>query len=136
MENAAFKLDTFRFPKANIDFSKAKKKNEIDVEFIPAGKFKESNSLFELTLGIKINFNQSDTPAIEITCIAEYSFREKISFNDIPQYFYSNSIAILFPYIRAFISNLSLQANYPALILPTLNMTKLGIELKEKSFVH
>ena len=67
---------------------------------------------------------------MEVHCVAEYSFQKEIEFADIPPYFYSNSIAILFPYVRAFISNLSLQANFPPMILPTMNLSDLGEELK------
>lgn len=50
-----------------------------------------------------------------------------------PSYFYRNSIAIVFPYIRAFISTVTLQANIPPIILPTMNLTSLEIPLKQNT---
>lgn len=44
--------------------------------------------------------------------------------------FYANSIAIVFPYIRAFISTVTLQANLVSpILLPTMNLTSLGERL-------
>lgn len=40
-------------------------------------------------------------------------FESARTLEDIPDYFYANSIAILFPYVRAFVSTVSLQANIP-----------------------
>lgn len=130
MEKAAFKLDNYQFPKATIDFTKAKEKNEIELQFAPEGQFEKDKRLFRLHFSVQICLNNSDEPAMEVHCVAEYSFQNEIEFADIPPYFYSNSIAILFPYVRAFISNLSLQANFPPMILPTMNLSDLGEELK------
>lgn len=130
MEKAVFKLDNYQFPKATIDFTKAEEKNEIELQFAPEGQFEKDKRLFRLHFSVRICLNNSEEPAMEVHCIAEYSFRNEIEFADIPPYFYSNSIAILFPYVRAFISNLSLQANYPPMILPTMNLSELGEELK------
>ena len=130
MEKAAFKLDNYQFPKATIDFTKAEEKNEIELQFAPEGQFEKDKRLFRLHFSVRICLNNSDEPAMEVHCVAEYSFQNEIEFADIPPYFYSNSIAILFPYVRAFISNLSLQANFPPMILPTMNPSDLGEELK------
>ena len=130
MEKAAFKLDNYQFPKATIDFTKAEEKNEIELQFAPEGKFEKDKRLFRLHFSVRICLNNSEEPAMEVHCVAEYSFQNEIEFADIPPYFYSNSIAILFPYVRAFISNLSLQANFPPMILPTMNLSDLGEELK------
>ena len=59
--------------------------------------------------------------------------KDKIEFNDIPGFFYPNSIAILFPYIRAFVSTLTLQANVTPIVLPTLNLTNLQEKLKKNT---
>lgn len=130
MENALFKLDNYQFPKAVIDFTKAEGKNELELQFAPEGQFEKDKRLFRLHFSVRICLNNSEEPAIEVHCLADYSFQNDIEFADIPPFFYSNSIAILFPYVRAFISTLSLQANYPPMILPTLNLSALGEELK------
>ena len=47
--------------------------------------------------------------------------------------FISNSIAILFPYVRAFVSTLTLQANIKPILLPTLNLSSLQDILRENT---
>ncbi len=69
----------------------------------------------------------------QIKCIAIFEFEDKINFEDIPSYFYINSIAILFPYVRAFVSTVTLQANIPPIVLPTMNISSLGKPLKEST---
>ena len=54
---------------------------------------------------------------------------------DIPEYFYPNSLAIVFPYVRAFVSTITLQANMQPVVLPTINLMGLTEELKEKTTV-
>ena len=67
--------------------------------------------------------------------MAQYEFRNEIAFEQIPDFFYANSIAIIFPYIRAFISTLTLQANFVPIVLPTLNLTPLRQQLKSNTSV-
>ncbi|CAM4366664.1 hypothetical protein AQBE111736_13510 [Aquirufa beregesia] len=43
-------------------------------------------------------------------------------------------MAILFPYLRAFISLVTLQINIPPLILPTLNLSSLEADLRKNTF--
>ena len=62
-------------------------------------------------------------------------FNGSTSIEDIPEYFYPNSIAIIFPYIRAFVSTLSLQANVKPIVLPTINLIGLTNELKENTSI-
>ncbi len=135
MENALFKLDGYHFPKATIDFSQIEKNNEIELQFSPEGQFLKDKNVFELRFMVRVCLNGSENPSIEVCCVAGYSFQNKLEFSKIPSFFYSNSIAILFPYVRAFISNLSLQANYPPMILPTMNLTSLGEELRSHTTV-
>lgn len=74
-------------------------------------------------------------PFINILCKACFVFKEPVAFEEIPNYFYLNSIAILFPYIRAFVSIITLQANINALVLPTMNLASLQETLKENTKV-
>lgn len=64
-----------------------------------------------------------------------FTFEDNISKNDIPDYFYPNSFAIIFPYIRAFVSTISLQANVQPVVLPTINLMGLTDSLKNKTEV-
>lgn len=65
--------------------------------------------------------------------ITKYQFENVNSFEEIPDFFYKNSIAILFPFVRAYVSIITIQANVPSVMLPTLNLSSLESELKENT---
>ena len=55
---------------------------------------------------------------------------------EIPDFFYPNSLAIIFPYIRAFVSTLTLQANVRPIVLPTVNLMGLTDMLRKETTVE
>lgn len=133
MEKAAFSLDKYNFPKVSIDLAK-KNTEEIDVSFEPHGIFNSQDSTFEL----KFDFSAFDpddikNPFIAIECVAYFKFVNVKSLEDIPSFFYRNSIALVFPYLRAFVSMVTLQANIPPLILPTMNLSALEEPLRQRT---
>ena len=76
---------------------------------------------------------EQSNPKILVNCVASFKFKENISLAEIPNFFYPNSIAILFPYVRAFVSTLTLQANIKPILLPTLNLSSLQDILRENT---
>lgn len=131
MENkAAFSLENYYFSKVDINLEN-KKSNDIQISFAPSGKFIAESFSYEL----KFIFNAltNDSQFIIIECIAKFNFENVNSFDEIPTYFYRNSIAIIFPYVRAFISTVTLQANIPPVVLPTMNLSSLEKPLRENT---
>ena len=76
---------------------------------------------------------EGENPFVTIECKATFAFENINTFEEIPSYFYRNSIAIIFPYIRAYISTVTLQANIPPVVLPTMNLASLEKPLKENT---
>ncbi len=70
---------------------------------------------------------------MQSSCVSQFQFAESLKLEDIPPYFYVNSIAIIFPYVRAFISTVTLQSNIPPIVLPTMNLTELAVPLKKNT---
>lgn len=70
---------------------------------------------------------------IEIEAVANYSFDRHIDVESLDKLFYVNAPALLFPYIRAYISTLTNLSGFEPVNLPTLNMTKLGNDLKRNT---
>ena len=132
MNKAAFSLKEYKFEKVSIDFSK-RTSNELNITFDPSGKFISENSTFELTIVFNAFNEDVENSFVTIKCSSTFQFENEINFNEMPSYFYRNSIAIVFPYIRAFISTVTLQANIPPIILPTMNLTSLEIPLKQNT---
>lgn len=133
MESAQFFIESYRFNKVIIDLSN-KQSNELKIEIIPKGTFEFKSSRFNLYFVFKAFSETSENAFIEIECIGIFGFKENTTFEKIPDFFYNNSMAILFPYLRAFISLVTLQINIPPLILPTLNLSSLEADLRKNTF--
>ena len=88
-----------------------------------------------LAFDVVITCEEKSHVVAEVSCEAIFTFNAQVTIDEIPDYFYPNSIAILFPYIRAFVSTMSLQANVQPIMLPTINLTGLTEELKKQTQV-
>lgn len=130
----AFSLDKYSFDKVTLDFSQSVS-NQLTINFAPSGVFTQRDGVSSFAL--KFIFTAADkentVSIVEIECNAIFLFTEAVSFEEIPSYFYLNSIAILFPYIRSFVSTVTLQANHKPILLPTLNLSYLEQDLRNNS---
>lgn len=133
-KEVAFRLDNYKFTKATLNFD-IPKDAEFVIDFKPSGKLKEIEGTYDLSFDTIVKCEKTDTIIVEVSCIAQFSFMDRIKFEEIPDFFYPNSLAILFPYIRAFVSTLSLQANSSPMILPTVNLMGLTEELRDNTSV-
>ncbi|MGO3805987.1 MAG: protein-export chaperone SecB [Sphingobacterium sp.] len=70
---------------------------------------------------------------MKVDCEGIFEFINVSQFSEIPDFFYTNCIAILFPYLRSYISTVTVQSNIKPIILPTLNLTPLAKKLRESS---
>ena len=132
MEKAAFKLDNYHFTKASLDFN-IPNNAELGISFSPKGVFYAKDVRYDLVFDVTVECGETGTEVIKVSCEASFSFCNKVSIKDIPDYFYQNSLAIVFPYVRAFVSTISLQANVQPVVLPTVNLMGLTEELKEQT---
>lgn len=134
MQKAAFSIEKYVFDKVNIDLNNNISK-DISLTFDTRGAFISKKSEYELTFSVTA-FNEEktvDNPFLFIQCIGLFKFQNVSSFDEIPDFFYRNCIAILFPYLRAYVSIVTTQANIPGIILPTLNLSSLESELRNKT---
>lgn len=133
MENkAAFSLEKYFFPKVDINLEN-KNSSDLSISFDPTGKFLSDSSTYELKFIFNALTEGSEKPFITIECFASFKFDNIKHIDEIPTYFYRNSIAIIFPYVRAFISMVTLQANIPPVVLPTMNLSSLEKPLRENT---
>lgn len=132
-EKALFTLNDFHFNRILLDIDNLSSNVPLNLNFAPSGVYDQLKNKFTLSLTFKATENDKDV--ISVSCVAEFEFEDKLDFDAIPDFFYSNSIAILFPYIRAMVSTVTLQANVRPMILPTLNLSSLKDTLKENSKV-
>jgi len=129
-----FSLVNYKIPK--FEFNEPEQpQGELELAFHPSGQYNSEKSEFLLKMEFKAFENDSkikdDVVRVHIIMESVFKFASETPFEKIPDYFYPNGIAITFPYIRAAVSNLTLQSNIGApIILPTYNLSVLGDVLK------
>lgn len=103
--------------------------------FGPTGKYYKSSNTFVLEFNFSVSFGENiKTEFITATIESTFKFDKDVkSGAEIPNYFYTNSIAIVFPYLRSFVTTLTAVSNIKPLILPLLNLAFLEPELKENT---
>lgn len=111
--------------------------SNIFVDFSPSGLYHSDAGLFALLLELNIFYtlDNKDVKFMSILLEASFNFVNKPSFDKIPEYFYQNSVAIVFPYLRSFTTTLTSISNVRPVILPLMNLTSLAPVLKENSSV-
>lgn len=135
MKKAAFSLEDIIFNRISIESSFAPI-NEISIDFIANGQFNLGQNEYDLKLIFHAfdEENQSAKRFIEIELVATFEFSNVNSIMEIPEYFYRNAIAIVYPYIRAFVTNIVFQANLKRkIVLPIMNLADLGDSLRENT---
>lgn len=131
VKQAVFSLKDYTFDLFEFNLEN-KEGTEIGVNFEPSGVL-NGQQMFLTLVFCAFSSSKEQKPFLKVRCKTNYVFDNEISLEDIPSFFYANSIAIIFPYIRAFISTLTLQANITPILIPTWNLTSLGETLKENT---
>lgn len=129
-----FKIDNVTYQLNNKDLgSDSSRKNEeqrlkLDIE----KKITQINETeIKAILVVKIGEKDDNSPLyIEVSAYGIFHFEEDDDLDEatIKAIKEENTIAILFPYVRAFISNLTVGANIPVIVLPIINVNKLTKE--------
>lgn len=132
MDEVAFSLKTYKFSKASLDFNIPDNANLI-VSFNPIGTYSQSTGVYHLHFDVLIGCKETNSNVIKVTCEASFEFNQPLKLEEIPIFFYPNCLAILFPYVRAFVSTLSLQANVRPVMLPTINLMGITDVLRENT---
>lgn len=133
MEQAKFSFKTFRILDAELHFAKVT--GNLNLQFYPEGLFDADTHQYHLHLSFRaINDNAEEDVIVQLESIALFQMEDTVTkVEEIPNYFYANSIAIVFPYLRAFVSTLTLQSNAKPMVLPTMNLSSLEEELRRNT---
>ncbi len=107
----------------------------ISLSFDAAGILKSQQNVFILNLKLKIKSRDGNLK-IEIDAKGTFEFEPVEDVNNIGQFFYMNSTAILFPYLRAYIATLTNLSSVKTINLPTMNLTNLAKELKQNTVIE
>lgn len=128
-KEALFSLNGYQIIHSMLNLEGVSSAERFNLNFTPSGVYKQSSG--EYVLYLEFVASSQEKEVIKVKLEAQFTFKDIPGFDNIPIYFYSNCIAIVFPYVRAFVSTLTLQANVRPIIIPTLNIQPLGMILKE-----
>lgn len=96
----------------------------------PYGELQEDGQSFILTLQVHVNDKADNFKAmLKIKGFFSYEALDKKTLLD---FICTNAPAIMFPYVRAFVSSLSSLSGIVTIIMPTINMVQVGKALRER----
>lgn len=127
-----FQFKGFKIIRCLIERNDNEPSKKISLGFAPKGFINKKKSNFQLQLGIKIE-DENKSFNIEIKAVANYHFENREKLVNLEKFFFMNAPALLFPYIRAYISTLTNLSGFEPINLPTLNMSGLGEDLKKNT---
>lgn len=133
-QGSSFQFKGFRVTHSLIDIKDVEGDKKLSIAFNPKGVIDKKESAFTLFLNVSVS-DISKSLNIEMDAEAKYLFNYNESSENLNNYFYINAPAILFPYLRAYISALTALSGVPTITLPTLNLTSLGDDLKDNTEV-
>jgi preprotein translocase subunit SecB len=127
MENSQFQFQGFKIKRSLIDINDYDGDLDLSIKFNPSGILDKKQSIFILNLGVVIK--DSDKLNIEISSESFFKY-SNIEEDKLGNFLYLNAPAIMFPYIRAYISSLTVLSGINPINLPTLNLSGLKSELE------
>ncbi len=133
-QTKAFNFRNFRVSKFSYEET-GNETDDLEMEFQPKGKYFQETGKYELTLTFIATEKGTLKRIIKVRSIAEFIFDEPYQFSELPSFFFTNSIPIMFPYVRAFISTLTMQANANVLMLGLIKFGNVAEPLKENTEV-
>lgn len=133
-EKVAFSIARYWFDDIFLSSSSYASGVGFRVDFTPKCEFRLKDSVAHLWFEFKSYSGENKDYFCKLTCHAEFAFKNVSNKDSIPDYFYANGAAILFPYLRAFVSLLTTQANFcEPVILPLLNFSGIMKTVKEET---
>lgn len=129
VSKASFSFENYIIKDATIRVSNKQIDKHINFRFEPKGLIDKEQKQFILTLE---TFVEDSARSFEMKVIADATFNyvEDEQGNIREAFLIHNAPAILFPYIRAYISALSSLSGIPSILLPTINMSGLAENLR------
>lgn len=127
--SAKFRFQNFVVKESHIILNE-QGEQKIAIHFNPKGYIFRSLDQFHLELGVEVK-EEHNKFHIRVNTISVFEFDPSDDFTQFKEdYFLTNAPAIVFPYIRAYISTLTTQSGLFTVQLPTLNLASLAEMLK------
>lgn len=130
MEKSELQFDGYLIKKSIISIDADDVGNlDLSISFNPSAVLDKAKSTFKLLLEVAIS-DIDKKLTINISSEGFFIYKN-INEDGLNNFLYLNAPAILFPYIRAYISSLTTLSGISSVILPTLNLSSLKEDLEK-----
>lgn len=130
---APFRFKNFIIKESHIKFESDTKAETIDLKIEPKGIIFEEKKLFEVTLNIDLK--SKDGLDVTVIMIGIFEFKDVVKPETLTNYFYINAPAIIFPYLRSYISALTALSGVRTIIIPPMNIASVGKNLQTNTVI-
>ncbi|MEZ0607675.1 protein-export chaperone SecB [Fibrella sp. WM1] len=107
---------------------------DFQLSIIPSGEIHSSTGQFELRLQVEAT-DANQQAEIKVVTLATFTYAN-IPEPQSSKFLTENAPAIVFPYIRAYISTLTTQAGIDPIVLPTMNLSGMADLLQQHIVVN
>lgn len=129
-KTARFRMRCYLITNTSIRLTGNEIGEDMNFGIVPEGSFDEAEKTFLLTLNVVATDKDKN---LDLSLIIKGLFEyDTDDMSELIPYISMNAPAIMFPYIRAYISNITALGGTQPIILPTLNVEGVGLELLEK----
>lgn len=128
-KSTAFKFDNFIVVESHI-IQNPIKQGKASITIEPVGVLDPDGKTFKLLLDVNVT-DENKSFDVKIKTLGVFEFKEKQMGNKLDNYFLVNAPAIIFPYIRSYISALTSLSGIKTINLPLMNLTSLIDKLKK-----
>ncbi len=130
-KNKPFSFSHFLIQKSHIERLKPEEIGSMNFDIDVHGYIYSKDNTFQLDLIAKVSDDKEVFNAL-VHGVGIFEF-ENLDDENIDSYFYLNAPAILFPYIRAYVTSLTALSGLNPITLPTLNLENLKEKLKDNT---
>lgn len=127
MSESSFGLDKFIIKEATIQREPNKQEEDFTLDIDPSGLINYNTNKFILELRLNVT-DKGNAFKASVLALAQFNFTNSPS-KELENYFYINAPAIIFPYLRAYITSLTALSGLKAVNLPIQNLSYLKDEL-------
>ena len=131
MENntkqARFQFLSYLIDQVSINFTGKQLSKEMEFAINPEGKFNQEEKKFELIMSVIVNDKEHNMD-LNMRIRGFFSY-DGDDIGELKSFIGINSPAILFPYIRSYVTNITALGGLSPVIMPTLNMKGVGEKL-------
>jgi preprotein translocase subunit SecB len=131
-KSSSFQFKGYRIERSLIELKSAKIGENFSISFDSKGIVNKAESTYQLNLTVYIK-DKEDTINIEVDIVSFFVFDNLNEKNQLEKLFYINAPAIIFPYLRSYITTLTVLSGIDPVILPTLNLSALGKSLEDNT---